>query len=93
MESFLLATSGMLPQERATYDAAIATIKKNRAEGKSDLVESGLQQLQQRSRERSKEIFRISLLSQGWQLNEATLDRCLKSQEEFVKEETILLRK
>lgn len=28
LEPFLLGTCGMLPEERATYDAAIATIKK-----------------------------------------------------------------
>jgi predicted esterase len=92
MESFLLGTCGMLPQERAIYDTAIATIKKNHDEGKSDLVEMGLEQLQKNVATRSQKTFRATLLSQGWHMNKASWDQCKKAGEEFVKEEIRLLR-
>ena len=91
MESFLLGTSGMLPQERVTYDNAIATIKKNKAEGKTDLVTSGLQQLRHDVDLPSKKTVRAALLAQGWHINEAALDQCLRASEEFVKEELSFL--
>ena len=93
LEPFLLGTSGMLPQERGTYDAAIATIKKNKADGKTDLVTSGLQQLRHDVDSRSKETVRAALLAQGWHVNEAALDQCLISSEQFVNEEIMLILK
>ena len=93
MESFLLGTCGMLPEERATYDAAIATIKKNKAEGKTDLVTSGLQQLRHDVDSRSKETVRTILLAQSWYVNEAALDQCLRAAEEFVDKEINFLQK
>ena len=93
LEPFLLGTSGMLPQERATYDTAIATIKKNKAEGKIDLVASGLQQFRHDVDSRSKETVRAALLAQGWHVNEAALDHCLRAAEEFVDEEINFIQK
>ncbi|MBM3857433.1 MAG: hypothetical protein FJ390_05655 [Verrucomicrobia bacterium] len=93
MESFLLGTSGMLPEERATYDSVIAAIEQNRAEGKSELVEKGLQQLQEMVATRSKETLRMTLLSHDWHINEAALGQCLRASKEFVDEEIMLIRK
>ena len=92
MEAFLLGTCGMLPQERATYDATIATIKKNIAAGTSDITESDFQKLQDDVTTRSKDAVRKTLLSQGWYVNEAALDQCLLSAQQFVNEETIYLQ-
>lgn len=93
LEPFLLGTSRMLPQERANYDAAIATIKKNKADGKTDLVTSGLQQLRHDVDSRSKETVRAALLAQDWHVNEAALDQCLRAAEEFVDEEINFIQK
>ncbi|MBX9577658.1 MAG: hypothetical protein K2W97_04160 [Chthoniobacterales bacterium] len=93
MESFLLGTCGMLPVERATYDAAIATIKKNSADKNFELVKSELQQLRHDVDSRSKETVCAALLVQDWHVNEAALDQCLRAAEEFVNEEINFLQK
>lgn len=93
VESFLLATCGMLPEERTMYDDAIATIKKNKIAGRKDLVTSGLQSLEQNIETRSKTRLRSMLLSQGWHPSEAALDQCLKASKEFVYEEMKLLKR
>lgn len=93
MESFLLGTCGMLPEERVKYDVAIAAIEKNKAAGNTDLMTSCLQQLQRDVAARSKETLRSTFLSQGWHPSEAALDQCLRAGEEFLKEEINFLQK
>lgn len=92
-EAFFLGTSGMLPDERASYEPDISAINAAIDDSKFEEAEQGINQLISKSHCRSTVELKNSLISSHWQFSEKELSECSQAFKTFINEETLLLKK
>jgi len=92
VETFLLGTSGMLPEERAEYDMEVNLIRNNIDEGKTDLAQQEIMNLKGRAEMRSRENLKDRLSDDHWNTNQEALDESLKNYHFFVNEKLLDLQ-